>query len=110
MSPERQARRERRIIGVAVMIWLVLTMLTAGGAYYLVGRSQQLVENAHNPLVCVTRSYIEASRARSDFIAKHDPSNTRRAAARQAVASADTFLAALITLPRDYDCRRLLKH
>lgn len=72
-------------------------------------RNQDEIAAAHNPLVCVTRQYISASRARSDFIAKHDKDATRRAAARQAVASADVFLSALITIPRGVNCRHVLK-
>lgn len=105
MSPTPQDRAWRRKWGgIFICSWLMLSLIAGGVGYLLIQSSQNQVASAFNPLVCITRQYIQASRARADFTAKHAPTATTRATAEQAVKSSDVFLAHLITLPRKHHC------
>lgn len=98
-----------RLAGLAIACWLVGAICAGAVGYLYVQSLQSLVAKSHNPLVCVFRKYVDQSRARSDFVSKHDKDPQRRATAAQAVKSADEVLANLITLPPSRGCLHVLK-
>lgn len=89
---------------------LAFSLVTAGAVYFVVTKVQQDTDQRVNAIVCVTKPYIEQSRARSKQ-ASQDKASTpaERARAAQAVIANDQFLAGLLTHPRNYDCGPLLK-
>lgn len=73
-------------------------------------RNHRQVAFDHNALVCVTRPYIEGSKARA-FQSMNDTKQTPavRARASNAYVSAEIFLNGLITIPYTFNCKPLLK-
>lgn len=91
--------------------------IIATGITYVVTRdranrdrsSAQATAVSHNSIVCVTRPWIEAGRARNIYVRDHDPSSVKRELARQAVQSADEILEGLITNPVNFNCAPLVE-
>jgi len=78
--------------------------------YFVVSKVQQDTDRRVNAIVCVTRPYIEQSRARSQQTANDThQTDAERARAQQAVTASDQFLAGLLLHPRGYDCKPLLE-
>lgn len=73
-------------------------------------RNHRTLSFDHNALVCVTRPYIEGSKARA-FQSMNDTKQTAavRARAASAYVGAERFLNGLITIPSTFNCKPLLK-
>lgn len=103
MSPTRKDQFKRL---KWTLILFGISLLAVGVSYLIQSGTNGHTDDRVNAMVCVTRPYIEASRARSLFVL-NNPKETksRKASAAQAVDSADQFLAGLITTPRHFDCK-----
>lgn len=92
-------------------LFVVAAILTVIFAVWISdNRKNHTVAFDHNALVCVTRPYIEGSKARA-FQSMHDTSQTPavRERAASAYVSAQRFLNGLITIPFHFDCAPLIK-
>ena len=106
MTTDRFHRQ--RVFGVAVLIWLGMSLVTAGGTYYLVARSQQLVADAINASACGLRGLAQPGLVRAKA-AVADPKSTPAVKKRNAasVRQIEAFIATQRTVPRDFDCAQL---
>jgi hypothetical protein len=103
-------KRRLWISGTATLgIALIVGLIYLGVALRKIDDARHQLERRYNGLVCVTRPYIEGSKARAEFTRDHDKSATRRAAARQAVAGANQFLSGLVPIPPSFPCEPFLK-
>lgn len=105
MTTRREAIKRVRV----TLILFAVALLMAAGVWYLTTALIDATDERVNALVCVTKPYIEQSRARSHQ-AELDKTATKaeRARAHQAVIANDQFLAGLLLKPRNFDCKPLL--
>lgn len=90
------------------LILFGVSLLAVGASFLTQSSTNQHTDERVNAIVCVTRPYILASRARAAFNMKNGKTATLRAQGSQAVDSADLFLAGLITTPRHFNCKPYL--
>lgn len=98
--------RDLRILLVSV----ALTLSSLAGAYYYAERTQAEIASSINHSACTLRAYLNESlvRARNGAADKTASKGTRQRNA-DAIPILENLTSNQITVPRGYDCRRILK-
>lgn len=99
-----------RIIGVAVALWLMLSLVTLASFYFYNQSKDNARDISVNRIVCVTRKYIIPVRDNAIRASKDTTiSESQRERARGQVVTNNDFLENLITIPRDFNCSQFTR-